>query len=70
MDYHLFQKLRSIAPNQYEAVILTAKTARKLNIVRKKEEGAEASESLLPSHRVTHAALEELTSGRVELSRP
>lgn len=69
MDYHLFQKLRSITQNQYEAVILTAKTARKLNSVRKKEEG-EVSESLLPSHRVTRAALEELTSGRVEFSRP
>jgi DNA-directed RNA polymerase omega subunit len=70
MDYHLFQKLRTIAPNQYEAVILTAKTARKLNGVRKKEEGAEAAEGALPSHRVTRAALEEITSGRVEISRP
>ena len=70
MDYNLFQKLRSIAQNQYEAVILAAKTARKLNSVRKKEEGVEVSENSLPSHRVTRAALEELTSGRVEFSRP
>lgn len=70
MDYKLLENLRSIAENQYEAVILTAKTARKLNGLRKKGEGTEPEEGQLPSHRVTRAALEEMASGRVEISRP
>ncbi len=74
MNFKALDKLNQLTANQYEAVILAAKTARRLNQERRKlEEGMEAMEAAeeqLPSHRVATAALEELASGRVEFTRP
>jgi DNA-directed RNA polymerase subunit K/omega len=71
MNYAALEKLHQLTVNQYEAVMLAAKTARRLNQERKKaEEGMEASDEFLPSHRVTGTALAGLASGRGKFSRP
>ena len=72
MNFKALEKLSQLTVNQYEAVMLAAKTARRLNQERKKLEegmGVEVTEEQLPSHRVTTAALEELASGQVEFTR-
>jgi DNA-directed RNA polymerase omega subunit len=65
------KRLEEVIPNEYEAVLLAAKLARKINARRvvQKEQTPVEDLGKLDQRKVTTAALEELISGRVKFER-
>ena len=65
------KKLEDIIPNEYEAVIVAAKLARKLNAQRQAAKEQLPVEELgkLDQRKVTTIALEELAGGTVKFER-
>lgn len=68
MDYEITRKVEEAAKNRYEAVIVAAKLARKINLLRLasvEQLGPEAP-GLEYSDKVTAEALKELADGKVK----
>ncbi|HBZ00813.1 MAG TPA: DNA-directed RNA polymerase subunit omega [candidate division Zixibacteria bacterium] len=65
------KRLEDVIPNEYEAVLLAAKLARKINVRRgiQKEQTAVEDLGKLDQRKVTTAALDELISGKVKFER-
>jgi DNA-directed RNA polymerase omega subunit len=65
------KRLEEVIPNEYEAVLLAAKLARKINARRvvQKEQTPVEELGKMDQRKVTTAALEELISGRVKFER-
>lgn len=75
MELDAREKLEKICRNRYEAVILVAKQARRLNLERMKAESQLAQigeeEALTPKkeEKVINQALREVIEGRVKFDR-
>jgi len=65
------KKLEEILPNEYEAVLVAAKLARKINALRQaaKEQLPTEEFTKVDQRKVTSIALDELTSGKVKFER-
>jgi len=65
------KKLDDIVPNEYEAVLVAAKLARKINALRlaAKEQLPAEEFNKMDQRKVTSLALEELASGKVRFER-
>lgn len=65
------KRLEEIIPNEYEAVLLAAKLARKINAQRQaaKEQLPVEELAKLDQRKVTTIALEELSGGKVKFER-
>jgi DNA-directed RNA polymerase omega subunit len=65
------KRLEDVIPNEYEAVLLAAKLARKINVRRGvlKEQTPIEELGKLDQRKVTTAALDELISGKVKFER-
>ncbi len=65
------KRLEDVIPNEYEAVLLAAKLARKINARRVVQKENTPVEELgkLDQRKVTSIALDELISGRVKYER-
>jgi|WetSurMetagenome_2_1015567.scaffolds.fasta_scaffold1294468_1 DNA-directed RNA polymerase omega subunit len=65
------KRLEDVIPNEYEAVLLAAKLARKINSRRVVEKENTPAEELgkLDQRKVTSVALDELISGKVKYER-
>ncbi len=76
MELEATQKLEKICRNRYEAVLLVAKQARRLNLERMKAEsqasqmGEEEVESPESEEKIIKQALRDVLDGRVEFERP
>jgi len=76
MELDVTEKLEEICRNRYEAVILVAKHARRLNLERMKAEsqaaqmGEEETTSQEDEEKVGNQALREVLEGKVEFERP
>jgi DNA-directed RNA polymerase subunit K/omega len=67
MDYGMSKKLEQVAQSKYEAVIVAARIARRINLGRlAAEEQAGAEAPLKYPSKVTIEALNELASGKVK----
>jgi DNA-directed RNA polymerase omega subunit len=60
--------LEEVVPNEYEAVLVAAKLARKINASRQaaKEQAAPEEVNKMDQRKVTTAAIDELKSGKVK----
>jgi DNA-directed RNA polymerase subunit K/omega len=65
------KRLEEVVPNEYEAVLIAAKLARKINASRQavKEQIAPEELAKLDPRKVTTAALDRLRSGKVKFGR-
>jgi DNA-directed RNA polymerase omega subunit len=65
------KRLEDVIPNEYEAVLLAAKLARKINALRSaaKEQLPPEEYNKMDQRKVTSLALEELASGKVRFER-
>jgi DNA-directed RNA polymerase omega subunit len=65
------KRLEDVIPNEYEAVLLAAKLARKINALRSaaKEQLPPEEYGKVDQRKVTTLALEELASGKVRFER-
>lgn len=76
MELDAAEKLEKICANRYEAVLLVAKHARRLNLERMKAEsqaaqmGEEEATSQKNEEKVPNQALREVLEGKVEFERP
>lgn len=76
MELDVTEKLEKICKNRYEAVILVAKHARRLNLERMKAEsqaaqmGEEEATSQEDEEKVGNQALREVLEGKVGFERP
>ena len=68
MDYSLKQKVEQVTKNKYEAVIVAAKLARRINNKRVAAEEQLGPDDIAPTHKlkVTTEAIIELADGKVE----
>ena len=68
MDYSIRKKIEDAANNKYEAVIVVAKLARKINDKRLATEEQLGTEGQLPnySNKVTTEAMQQLADGEVK----
>ncbi len=62
--------LEEVVPNEYEAVLVAARLARKINAARQaaKEQTAPEEFNKMDQRKVTTAALDQLKSGRVKFN--
>lgn len=65
------KRLEDVIPNEYEAVLLAAKLARKINALRSaaKEQLPPEEYNKVDQRKVTTVAIEELASGKVQFER-
>ena len=76
MELDVTEKLEKICKNRYEAVILVAKHARRLNLERMKAEsqaaqmGEEEETSQEKEEKVGNQALRDVLERKVEFERP
>lgn len=65
------KRLEDVIPNEYEAVLLAAKLARKINARRVVEKEQTPAEELgkLDQRKVTTQALDELVEGKVKIEK-
>lgn len=65
------KRLEDVLPNEYEAVLVAAKLARKINSLRNaaKEQLAPEEYNKMDQRKVTSVALEELISGKVKFEK-
>jgi DNA-directed RNA polymerase subunit K/omega len=70
MEDHL-KRLEDIIPNEYEAVLVAAQLARRINAARQsaKEQTAPEEFNKLDQRKVTTAALDQVKTGRVKFDR-
>jgi DNA-directed RNA polymerase omega subunit len=68
MDYGLRNRVEKVAKNKYEAVIVAARLARKINNFRLAEEEHLGPDAPLPEYakKVTTEAIEDLAEGKVK----
>jgi len=68
MDYSLKHKIDEVTKSKYEAVIVAAKLARRINNKRVAAEEQLGPDDVVPTHKlkVTTEAILELAEGRVE----
>jgi len=68
MDYSITKKVEDAAASKYEAVIIAAKLARKINMLRLAEYEKMGPEASIPKYpqKVTTEALIELAGGKVK----
>jgi DNA-directed RNA polymerase omega subunit len=68
MDYSLKHKVEQATKNKYEAVIVAAKLARRINNKRVAEEEQLGPDDAIPTHKfkVTTEAIMELAEGKVK----
>jgi DNA-directed RNA polymerase omega subunit len=76
MELDFTEKLEKICRNRYEAVLLVAKQARRLNVERMKAEsltaeiGEEETANQEKEEKVVNQALREVIEGQVKFDRP
>ncbi|MCK4385857.1 MAG: DNA-directed RNA polymerase subunit omega [candidate division Zixibacteria bacterium] len=76
MELDVTERLEKICKNRYEAVLLVAKHARRLNLERMQAEsqavqmGGEEEMSQENEEKVGNQALREVLEGKVEFERP
>jgi DNA-directed RNA polymerase subunit K/omega len=76
MELDFTEKLEKISKNRYEAVLMVAKQARRLNLERMKAEsqalqmGEEEAASEKKEEKVTNQAIRDVLEGKVEFERP
>jgi DNA-directed RNA polymerase subunit K/omega len=76
MELDITERLEKICRNRYEAVLLVAKHARRLNMQRMKaqseaaQRGEKEEEGEEKEEKVTNQALREALEGKVEFERP
>ena len=76
MELDVTERLEKICKNRYEAVLLVAKHARRLNLERMKAEsqaaqmGEEEAESQEKGEKIPDQALRDVLEGKVEFERP
>ena len=76
MELDVTERLEKICENRYEAVLLVAKHARRLNLERMRAEsqaaqmGEEEEMSQEKEEKVGNQALREVLEGKVEFERP
>jgi DNA-directed RNA polymerase omega subunit len=65
------KRLEDVIPNEYEAVLVAAKLARKINAERLAQKEQTPLEELgkLDQRKVTTAALDKLTSGKIKIEQ-
>ncbi len=65
------KRLEDVIPNEYEAVLVAAKLARKINAERLAQKEQTPLEELgkLDQRKVTTAALDELASGKIKIEQ-
>jgi DNA-directed RNA polymerase omega subunit len=68
---NIMKKLEEAIPNEYEAVLVASKLARRINQGRvvAKDQMAPEEFNKMDQRKVTSIALEELASGKVKLER-
>lgn len=68
MDYSITKKVEDVAGSKYKAVIIAAKLARKINMLRLAEYEKMGPEAPIPKYpqKVTIEALSELAGGKVK----
>jgi DNA-directed RNA polymerase omega subunit len=76
MELDFTDKLEKICKNRYEAVLLVAKHARRLNVERMKAEsltaqvGEEETANQEKEEKVVNQALREVIEGKIKFDRP
>jgi len=72
MELDATERLDKMCENRYEAVLLVAKHARRLNLdrLREKSQEGEAPPVEKKSLKVTTQALKDVLEGKVEFERP
>jgi DNA-directed RNA polymerase subunit K/omega len=76
MELDATERLEKICKNRYEAVLLVAKHARRLNLERMKAQsqaaqmGEEEEQSQENVEKIPNQALSDVLEGRVEFERP
>ncbi len=76
MELDATERLEKICKNRYEAVLLVAKHARRLNLERMKAQsqaaqmGQEEGQSQENVEKIPNQALSDVLEGRVEFDRP
>jgi DNA-directed RNA polymerase omega subunit len=62
------KRLEDVVPNEYEAVLVAAKLARRINAARQAEKEQTAPEELIKidQRKVTTVALEQIKGGKVK----
>jgi DNA-directed RNA polymerase omega subunit len=65
------KSLEEIVPNEYEAVLVAARLARKINAARQaiKEQTAPEEFNKMDQRKVTSIALDQLKSGKIKFDR-
>jgi DNA-directed RNA polymerase subunit K/omega len=65
------KSLEEVIPNEYEAVLVTARLARRINANRQaaKEQAAPEDLTKMDQRKVTTAALDQVKSGKVKFER-
>ncbi len=77
MELDITERLEKICRNRYEAVLLVAKQARRLNVQRMKAQSdaaqmgeKEEEESEEKEEKVTNLALSDVLEGKIKFERP